>query len=168
MKRTKNIVTSRIRVLALDLATTTGWALSEDIGTTQNISSGIWKLKINRFAGGGMRYVRLRKFLDEIGKVDLLSFEEVHRHMGTAAAHIYGGCLATITAWAEENNIPYEGIPVQTIKKFATGKGNASKEKMVQAFTDKTGQIPESDDEADAYWILMYTLEHIMPSKKAK
>ncbi len=51
----------------------------------------------------------------------------IRRHLGTDAAHCYGGFLAVLSAWCEENNIPYQGVNVKTIKRFITGKGNASK-----------------------------------------
>ena len=79
-------------------------------------------------------------------------YEEVRRPLGTDAAHIYGGLQATLTKWCEQYKVPYSPIPVATIKKFATGKGNASKQDMLDAangrFTD--------DNECDAYWMLKY------------
>ncbi len=33
--------------------------------------------------------------------------------------------MGHLTAWCEHHNIPYQGVPVGTIKKHATGKGNA-------------------------------------------
>ena len=53
--------------------------------------------------------------------------------MGVDAAHAYGGFMAHLTAWCEHHNIPYAGVPVGTIKKHATGKGNASKDLMIGA-----------------------------------
>lgn len=87
------------------------------------------------------------------GQIDAVYFEEVRRHVGTDAAHVYGGFVATLTAWCENNQIPYEGIPVGTIKKAATGRGNASKEEMIQAMRAK-GHNPKDDNEADALAIL--------------
>ena len=46
------------------------------------------------------------------------------------------------------------GIPVGTIKKHATGKGNASKEMMIEAARKKLGYKDDDDNEADALWIL--------------
>ncbi|EJF84172.1 hypothetical protein MCU_00840 [Bartonella elizabethae Re6043vi] len=80
-------------------------------------------------------------------------FEEVGRHTGTDAAHVYSGLLTTLTAWCEHPQIPYEGIPVGTIKKEITAKGNASKEEMIKAVCEK-GHAPCDDNEADALAIL--------------
>ncbi len=43
------------------------------------------------------------------------------------------GLSAILTTWAEERNIPCQGIPIGTIKRFATGKGNANKIEMIEA-----------------------------------
>jgi len=150
-----------MKILAIDPGTKCGWALRDGVLTF----SGTWNLKQSRFDGGGMRYVRLRRCLDEVGHVDQVVYEEVRRHMGTDAAHIYGGVVATITAWCEQQRIPYTAVPVGTIKKHATGKGNASKEMMIQAFAEKEKRDPVDDNEADAYWILQYALSNVVPEE---
>lgn len=138
---------------AFDLGTTTGWA----VGRPGLIVSGFWNLKPRRFEGGGMRYLHFRKYLNELHASQALSrvaYEEVRRHVGTDAAHVYGGLLAELTSWCEENKIPYEGIPVGTIKKFATGKGNSVKEVVIAAV--KSWGFPNliDDNEADALALL--------------
>lgn len=137
--------------LALDLGTNTGWALRRD-GTT---ISGTASFKVGRYEGGGMRYLRFQRWLDELARdgVDSIWFEEVRRHAGTDAAHVYGGLLATLTAWCEHHGIPYSGVPVGTIKKHATGKGNANKDAMIAAAVAR-GFTPVDDNEADALALL--------------
>lgn len=140
-------------VLALDLGTTTGYAWQAGAGA---IASGVWSLKPQRFEGGGMRFVRFRENLDRMLKtcgVSQIYFEEVRRHLGTDAAHIYGGLMGTLTGWCEEKGIPYQGVPVGTIKKFWTGKGNADKAMMI-AEAVKRGHGVEDDNEADAIALL--------------
>jgi hypothetical protein len=121
-------------MLALDLGTTTGWALSSRDG---HITSGSESFKPGRFEGGGMRYLRFKRWLTEVKQcadsIDAVYFEEVRRHAGVDAAHAYGGFLAHLTAWCEHHQIPYQGVPVGTIKKHATGKGNAGKAAMIAA-----------------------------------
>ena len=84
-----------------------------------------------------MPFLRFRAWLQELDEtvdgIDAIFFEEVHGHRGTTAAQIYGGFLAHLTAWAEMNEMPYEGVPVGTIKRHITGKGNATKEAMIAA-----------------------------------
>ena len=66
--------------------------------------------------------------------------------------------MATLTAWAELRGIPYQGVPVGSIKKHATGKGNADKVSMINAARAR-GYSPADDNEADAIAILHWALE---------
>lgn len=144
-------------VLCLDLGTTTGWALCHQ----GKIVSGKKTFKASQFEGGGMRYLRFRReFLSTFRSVREVWFEEVHRHEGTDAAHVYGGLLATLTAWCEEHAIPYQGIGVGVIKKHITGKGNAGKEQVIAAVRAK-GYQPADHNEADALAILDLVLSRI-------
>ena len=133
-------------ILAIDLGTTTGWALHHLDGS---ITSGTAQFKPQRFEGGGMRYLRFKRWLSEIKQsadgLDAVYFEEVRRHLGVDAAHAYGGFMAHLTAWCEHHQIPYQGVPVGTIKKHATGKGNASKDEMV-ACARMRGFLPADDN----------------------
>jgi hypothetical protein len=108
-----------------------------------------------------MRYLRFTRWLDELaadGPVAALWFEEVRRHAGTDAAHVYGGLMATLTAWAELRGVPYEGVPVGTIKRHAAGKGNAGKPAMIAAAVAR-GYSPADDNEADALALLHWAME---------
>ena len=143
-------------LLAIDLGTTVGWALRMGDST---ILSGTQTFRPGRFEGGGMRYLRFTDWLVEIAMrahgIRRLVFEEVRRHAGTDAAHVYGGFLGTLTAWCEEHEVPYEGVPVGTIKRFATGKGNADKAAMIAAMRAR-GFAPADDNEADAIALLLW------------
>lgn len=147
-----------MNILALDLGTKTGWALLSDM----QITSGTIDFKPRRFEGGGMRFLRFKQWLTELknatGDIDAVYFEEVRRHLGVDAAHIYGGLMATLTAWCEHHGIAYQGVPVGTIKKSATGKGNAGKDEMIAAMK-KAGHNPGDDNEADALALLYYVQE---------
>lgn len=148
----------RCVVLSLDLGTQTGWAVRLGDG---GITSGSENFKPTRFQGGGMRYLRFRQWLCELhqltGHIERIYFEEVRRHLGVDAAHAYGGFLAHLCAWCEEKEIPYLGVPVQTIKKHITGKGNASKQMVIDAVRAK-GFLPVDDNEADAISLLDFVL----------
>ena len=145
-------------ILALDLGTNTGWAVRLKDG---QIISDTEIFRPQRFEGGGMRSLRFKRWLSEIkqsGEINAVYFEEVRRHVGVDAAHAYGGFLATLTAWCEHHQIPYQGIPVGTIKKHATGKGNASKDEMVASVRAR-GHAPTDDNEADAIALLYLARE---------
>jgi len=146
-------------LLALDLGTTTGWALRVGGGA---VMSGSISFRGSRFDGGGMRFLRFRGWLNRLhgdtGGISAIYFEEVRRHLGTDAAHLYGGFLATLTAWCEERRIAYEGVPVGSIKRHVTGKGNADKALVIEAVRAR-GFDPEDDNEADALAILLWAVE---------
>lgn len=146
-------------MLALDLGTTTGWALRGHDGP---ITTGTASFKPGRYDGGGMRYLRFTNWLTELdrlsGPISTIWFEEVRRHAGTDAAHVYGGLMATLTAWCELRGVPYQGVPVGTIKRHATGKGNAPKEAMIAAARAR-GFSTVDDNEADAIALLVWAIE---------
>ena len=91
-------------ILALDLGTSTGWAIRSHDGL---ITSGTVSLRPSRFDGGGM---------------------------------------------------PYQGVPVGTIKRHATAKGNAGKDAVVGAVTAR-GFNPKDNNEADAIALLLWAIE---------
>lgn len=149
-------------ILALDLGTTTGWAIKN---RERKITSGSASFKQDRFQGGGMRYLNFKRWLDQLPKMDMVYFEEVRRHLGVDAAHAYGGFLSHLTSWCEMHQIPYQGIPVGTIKRFITGKGNASKEEVIKG-TQNLGHNPACDNEADALALLHLAIQQVSPAIK--
>jgi hypothetical protein len=145
-------------VLALDLGQHCGWALR---GADGLITSGTAEFKPGRFEGGGMPYLRFRSWLQELHErvegLGRILFEEVRAHRGAAAAHAYGGFLAHLTAWCEDRGVPYQGVPVGTIKRHVTGKGNAAKAAVIAAVR-ALGFAPADDNEADALALLHWAL----------
>ena len=146
-------------ILALDLATTTGWALRPADG---RIVSGTVSFRPSRYDGGGIRYLRFRGWLDSLlensADIGVVHYEEIRRHVSTDSAHVYGGLLATLTSWCEQRSIAYQGVPVGTIKRFIAGKGNADKAAVIAAIRDR-GFNPTDDNEADALAILLWAIE---------
>ena len=164
--------TPRLVILALDLGTTTGWALRSANGP---VAHGFVSFKSQRFEGGGMRCLRFGRWLADmlalsgqqsgsqtgsqtnLAGIGAIYFEEVRRHLGVDAAHVYGGLLATLTARCEHHQIPYQGAPVGTIKRHATGKGNAGKADVIAAMK-ALGHPVTDDNEADALALLHWAL----------
>lgn len=147
-------------LLALDLGTTTGWARCET--ESGLIVVGTQSFKPQRYEGGGMRYLRFQRWLTDL-EADQIMFEEVRGHKGVDAAHIYGGLLAHLTAWCESRNIPYQGVPVGTIKKYWAGSGNAGKAIMIKIAQER-GFTVKDDNEADALALLHWMLDHAITS----
>jgi Holliday junction resolvasome RuvABC endonuclease subunit len=74
------------------------------------------------------------------------------------ASHIHGGLLGTLAARCEQESIFYEGVPIGTIKRYATGRGNAGKAAMIDAMKAR-GSAPADDNEADAIAVLLSATE---------
>lgn len=145
-------------ILALDLGSRCGWAVLPRSG---RIASGVSEFKPGRFEGAGMAFLRFERFLADAseasGPFGVVVFEEVRAHAGTLAAQVYGGFLAHLTAWCERRAVPYLGVPVATIKRHATGKGNASKDDVINAMQAR-GHAPKDDNEADALALLDWAI----------
>ena len=150
-------------LLALDLGTRTGLALLDSSG---RICSGSQPFTPQRFEGGGMRFLRFHRWLTELSHpggasgglaVEQVVFEEVRRHAGVDAAHAYGGFLGQLGFFCEHHRIPYQGVPVGTIKRHISGKGNASKEAVIAAIRE-LGYRPVDYNEADALALLHWAI----------
>ena len=137
-----------MNILALDLGTKCGWA--------RNFDSGVWDLKPSTHESAGERYRKFKSYLlDALPNVSQVVYEEVHAHIGVEAAHVYGGLVAILQCTCIEYSVEYKGVAVQTIKKHATGKGNAKKDDMIVAATLKFPKINVLDDNhADALHLL--------------
>jgi len=163
-----------MRILALDLGGRCGWALYNN----GKVTSGMWKLvrtTTKKFKEHpGYRFVRFNAELEKIeyhkGKLDHVFYEEVHAHAGTDAAHIYGAFRGLLMFYCDNRYppIPYGSFGVGTIKKRATGKGNAKKPQMIRAANAKLlknlKRKTNDDNEADALWILKLAMEQLEQS----
>ena len=146
------------RFLGVDLGTNCGVCLG-DVDTRRperpgNPIAGQLDLSVGPWDTGPLRHIRLKQFLSVIAP-DVIGFEDVKftpdvkgfggKRMGmivarvATASELLGAFKVTLTTWAEEHGIPAQGIPIGTIKKFATGKGNAGKPDMIAAANAKFG-----------------------------
>ena len=162
-----------MNILALDLATKTGWALDE----SGRIESGVQVFDIKRGESPGMRYVRLCRWLDEIGaKAELVIYEQVvpapAKFGGASAREIAYGLAAHVQRWCAARKLTgleceHTAVYPSTLKKFATGKGNAKKPDMIAAALKRgwfrPGQLVD-DNQVDARWLLEYALIEIVPA----
>lgn len=102
--------TSTASVLAVDLGSAARWALRTADG---QVVSGTVFFRPGRFEGGGIRFLRFRGWVDELASTSWMPtaiyFEEVRRHAGVDAAHVYGGLMATLTTWCEQRGVPQRG-----------------------------------------------------------
>ena len=150
---------NRSCILALDLGTTTGWALRSHDGL---ITSGTVSFRPGRFDGGGMRYLRFTNWLTELdrlsGPIAAIWFEEVRRHAGTDAAHVYGGLMATLTVVGRTARRSLRGRSGRHDQTPRHRQGQRAK-----GGDDRRGAsprvLPADDNEADAIAILLWAIE---------
>lgn len=138
---------NKLKILALDIANKTGWKSPN--------ANGVWILKSMKDESGGMRLIRFRNKLNEIIKLESINLVAYERVSGRNT-HAVSSCselVGVMKAVCEEMKIEYLALSATEIKKFATGKGNASKQMMINSACDKLNYQGESDDEADALWI---------------
>ncbi len=128
-------------VLGLDLSSTsTGWCLDGTCGV---------------IVPKGDLHTRCRLMRDEVGQLDtpdLIVVEAIGtRHVQTAIA------LATVHAlvldYWRQFAVPVVTVSPATLKKFATGKGNATKTQMVAAAIRCGWDGDGQDDACDAWWL---------------
>ena len=134
-----------IKILALDQASNCGWYADKDL-------HGVWDFNTRKDESSGMKMLRFKAKLSEVCKsldIKLIVYERVagmHK-----AAIIHGAkMVAMIETFCEDNNIEYRAYSAKEIKQFATGKGNANKEKMIESCKANYGFDPIDDNEADA------------------
>lgn len=145
------IVGKQINILALDVATHTGWCTKTAHGT--------WDFSLKRDESAGMRLVRFKAKLREmcaLEEINLVTFElsqGFHQNAVIVQSELHG----VLKLYCEENKIDYRSFAPSEIKKFATGKGSANKEKMVEAAQQMYGYFGNDDNTADAMHIFHLT-----------
>ncbi|MBU9579593.1 hypothetical protein KTE26_14255 [Ralstonia mannitolilytica] len=158
--RAREFPAANCNVLALDLGTQCGWAVATRDG---KFSSGSDRFDPKRCGGPGKRWLSFREFLTararEAGGIQAVYYEDVKQPFASnLAARAYCGLLAILELWCAANNIPLYGVGVGTIKKHATGRGNAKKPDMIAA-ARALGVRVVDDNQADAVALLAYALE---------
>ena len=151
-----------MKILALDLGTHTGWALFNG----NRVESGVQVFDVKRGESPGMRYLRLNNWLNEIdllteGGLDLVVYEQCHMR-GGAATEVAAGFSTRVQAFCAGDDIEHSAVHSATLKKFATGHGNAGKPDMIAAARLKLGFKGDDDNEADALWLLEYARKELV------
>lgn len=133
----------RKNLLALDIATKTGWKTAS--------ASGVWNLATKRGESEGMRVVRFKAKVRELinaEEIDIIGYERpAGQHK--ASIMVASEMVGVLKELCIIHEIEYASYSASEIKKYATGKGNADKTAMVKA-AEKLGYVPEDNNEADA------------------
>lgn len=139
-----------MNILALDIATKTGWCTQTAYGT--------WDLKPNRGESEGMRVVRFKSKVREMIKlenINLVSYERcagMHKSSIIVASEMIG----VLKDLCIELGIELASYSAKEIKKDATGNGNAGKPLMIKTAFD-LGFNPADDNAADAIHLYRLT-----------
>jgi len=146
------------RVLALDLATKTGWAF----WTGRSLHSGMKNLKAKT---DGLRLLALYRWLTltihGAHGVDVIAVERAAGGKRGAANEVLPALRGIVHLVAAQNgSIPIVETAPTSLKKFAVGNGRASKDEMVLAAKKFwPHQEIKTDDQADALCLLRWALE---------
>jgi Holliday junction resolvasome RuvABC endonuclease subunit len=89
--------------------------------------------------------------LANLARPDLAVIEFLPQHM--KAAGITGMVQGVVRNALFKLGVPYVTITPATLKKFATGRGDADKADMRMALYKRTGGDVRSDDMVDAWWL---------------
>ena len=156
-------------VWGLDIATKTGWCIGEYDPKSKKVewmTFGRSNFEPKRGEGKGIRFLRFRRWLlDRMEEFypDVVVYEQAH-YRGGAATEVLVGLTTVLQEVCDEAGIPYATVRTGPLKKFATGKGNASKGEMVVVAADfaeahNAGAV-ENDDEADAIHVFRWATEN--------
>ena len=153
-----------MRLLALDLGTRTGWALLE----SGQVESGVQVFDVKRGESPGMRYIAFNRWLDGLAgpalDLDLIAYEQTHQR-GGAATEVAAGFATRVQECCALYGIEHTAVHSATLKKWTTGRGNATKPEMMAAVRARWRHV-ETDDEADAVALLEYARAELVGSRR--
>jgi Holliday junction resolvasome RuvABC endonuclease subunit len=141
-----------MKIIAFDLGSTIGWATNY-----AHLNTGH-----KTFIGSRVeRLAAIQGWLHDFNwhMVEIAVYE-TPLVRGQAATRILWGIAALIEAAVTRANLPVIDVAVPTIKKFAAGKGFASKLEM-QAAARKFGYTGSDEHEADAVCLLKYAVANL-------
>lgn len=145
-----------LKFMGLDLSLTS-------TGTSHN---GTTSIILTPTKGAERLFIISSKIIEIIkeSKIDAVLIESYSFASRNSQAHSIGelgGCVR-MRLW--ENNIPFVDVPPTCRAKFATGKGNASKDEVISSISAKTGIIFDgkgANDRCDAWVLEQMGLAHL-------
>jgi len=145
-----------MKILSLDLATTTGWAYNKP-----SMVGGVWNLKPKKGSSDGMKLIKLRSFLEdfnkEVGGLDVIVYEKPAGRFINGVISVVE-LVSVVKVFCDDKKINYTSYRPTEVKKIATGKGNTNKEGMLAEAKRRWPNINIIDhNQADAMLMLEIT-----------
>lgn len=154
-------------ILALDIATKTGWAVGSITPdkTIEWVESGVENFRQTQNESKGTVFLRFRRWLFDRAQEwepGLIHYEQPHMR-GKAATTLLMGFITRLIEICDlwDPPIPYSTVQTNVLKKAATGKGNAGKPAMIEAAKAAFPDIEIIDDNhADALHLLRHAIDN--------
>lgn len=142
-----------MKILSLDMATKTGWAIAEN---NKVIESGMQDFSKRRGESNGILFLKFRRWLSEmveLNKPEVIAYERAH-FRGGAATELCVGLQTRAQEIAAEKGIELAPYTTGEIKKFC-GSGKADKSAVIKFVNERCGLSVTDDNEADAIAIVL-------------
>lgn len=109
---------------------------------------------------GDRRLIRIAQVVHrEAVTVDWAVIEDLPTHAyGSGITGMVHGVVRTVLL---QTDIAYALVPPAVLKKYATGRGNATKADMRMALYQRTGLDIRDDNQVDAWWLRCMGLDHL-------
>lgn len=148
-----------MKLLALDVATKTGWAVyangvySSGVKVLSPIKKGRKLLPDDH---PGQKFLEFAVWLHEVltdYSITHIAYEVTGSQRGGKTNQLLLGLRGVLYGTAAKYEIPILETYPGSLKLHATGHGGASKEDMQKAWMEKFNEDPGTDDECDALWL---------------
>ena len=147
-------------ILALDLGTTTGWALR---GPTARSPAARCRFRPSRYDGGGMRYLRFRSWLDQLADERRPDRRDPLRRSATAhrdrrGAHLWRSARHAHRVGRAARRSPTKARRSARSNVTSPARATPTKTAVIAAVRAR-GFSPADDNEADALAILLWAID---------
>jgi Holliday junction resolvasome RuvABC endonuclease subunit len=146
------------KVIGIDPGMTTGWAYTTD---SNIVIAGSWDLKRDESHELVALFRNVCELIDKVVPEVVCYEEPVARGM---AARSLNRQMGVIILACEVCATPHYPVNPGTLKKHATGMGNATKEDMAEALWGKGGHREGDHNAVDAHWLADYARNVVLPT----
>lgn len=145
-------------ILGIDPGSHTGWCLMKN---GKVYESGVQDFSKRKGESNGATYLRFRSWLNSLLSsypIKIVVYEYTFSR-SQAASEILTNLRGRIQEECSALSVEFAAVPATTLKKWATGKGNADKDQMMARAVAYLGRPPIDDNEADAVMVSAWGCE---------